>query len=169
MFLFLICLTMKILLFSNSTRMMDILGHFLKTEGYCFSRIDGSTPAKTRTQLVDIFNRSKSQYIFLLSTKVRWTDRMNLESILIQATNELGIVCVYFCGFISLLTCRRVAWVSICPPPTLWSSSIRTGMRHGTCKHRIARIDWARRNSAKFTDSLQLELSKVISKLIFEF
>lgn len=59
----------KILLFSNSTRMMDILGHFLKTEGYCFSRIDGSTPAKTRTQLVDIFNRSKSQYIFLLSTK----------------------------------------------------------------------------------------------------
>jgi SNF2 family DNA or RNA helicase len=50
--------------------MMDILGDFLKRENYLFSRVDGSTPVKNRTQIVDHFNKSKLQFIFLLSTKV---------------------------------------------------------------------------------------------------
>lgn len=61
----------QVLLFSNSTRMMDILAKFLKKNKYTHSRIDGSTPMKVRTQLVDVFSKSRSQFVFLMSTKVR--------------------------------------------------------------------------------------------------
>eukprot|EP01126_Amoeba_proteus_P015962 TRINITY_DN17290_c0_g1_i1.p1 TRINITY_DN17290_c0_g1~~TRINITY_DN17290_c0_g1_i1.p1 ORF type:complete len:384 (-),score=69.31 TRINITY_DN17290_c0_g1_i1:24-1052(-) len=42
----------KVLLFSNSTRMMDILGIFLRRNKYTFSRIDGSTPTKAASLVV---------------------------------------------------------------------------------------------------------------------
>lgn len=51
--------------------MMDLLGKFLKRKKYSHSRIDGSTPMKVRTQLVDVFSKSRSQFIFLMSTKVQ--------------------------------------------------------------------------------------------------
>ncbi|KAJ0982923.1 hypothetical protein J5N97_011178 [Dioscorea zingiberensis] len=48
----------KILLFSYSVRMLDILEKFLIRKGYCFARLDGSTPMSLRQSLVDDFNRS---------------------------------------------------------------------------------------------------------------
>ncbi|GJM96066.1 hypothetical protein PR202_ga12873 [Eleusine coracana subsp. coracana] len=51
----------KILLFSYSVRMLDILEKFLIRKGYCFSRFDGTTPMNARQLLVDEFNRSPSK------------------------------------------------------------------------------------------------------------
>ncbi|KAH7661986.1 DNA helicase protein [Dioscorea alata] len=51
----------KILLFSYSVRMLNILEKFLIRKGYCFSRLDGSTPTSFRQSLVDDFNRSPSK------------------------------------------------------------------------------------------------------------
>ncbi|KAF8413862.1 hypothetical protein HHK36_001856 [Tetracentron sinense] len=59
----------KILLFSYSVRMLDILEKFLIRKGYCFSRLDGSTPSSLRQPLVDDFNSSASKQVFLISTR----------------------------------------------------------------------------------------------------
>ncbi|KAF3332904.1 Switch 2 [Carex littledalei] len=59
----------KILLFSYSVRMLDILEKFLIRKGYCFSRFDGSTPMNTRQDLIDEFNKSPSKQVFLISTR----------------------------------------------------------------------------------------------------
>ncbi|KAI4333950.1 hypothetical protein L6164_018698 [Bauhinia variegata] len=59
----------KVLLFSYSVRMLDILEKFLVRKGYCFSRLDGSTPTNLRQSLVDDFNSSPSKQVFLISTR----------------------------------------------------------------------------------------------------
>ncbi|KAL3848831.1 hypothetical protein ACJIZ3_010713 [Penstemon smallii] len=59
----------KILLFSYSVRMLDILEKFVIRRGYCFSRLDGSTPTTLRQCLVDDFNSSPSKQVFLISTR----------------------------------------------------------------------------------------------------
>ncbi|RZB75412.1 Switch 2 isoform B [Glycine soja] len=59
----------KVLLFSYSVRMLDILEKFLIRKGYCFSRLDGSTPTNLRQSLVDDFNSSPSKQVFLISTR----------------------------------------------------------------------------------------------------
>ncbi|GMH11071.1 hypothetical protein Nepgr_012912 [Nepenthes gracilis] len=59
----------KILLFSHSVRMLDILEKFLIRKGYCFSRLDGSTPMSLRQTLVDDFNSSPSKQVFIISTR----------------------------------------------------------------------------------------------------
>ncbi|XP_024988466.1 switch 2 isoform X2 [Cynara cardunculus var. scolymus] len=51
----------KILLFSFSVRMLDILEKFHIRKGYSFSRLDGSTPTSLRQSLVDDFNSSPSK------------------------------------------------------------------------------------------------------------
>ncbi|XP_052207251.1 switch 2 [Diospyros lotus] len=59
----------KILLFSYSVRMLEILEKFLIRKGYCFSRLDGSTPTGMRQSLVDDFNSSPSKQVFIISTR----------------------------------------------------------------------------------------------------
>ncbi|KAF6166842.1 hypothetical protein GIB67_026621 [Kingdonia uniflora] len=59
----------KILLFSYSVRMLDILEKFLIRKGYCFCRLDGSIPMSCRQSLVDEFNSSPSKQVFLISTR----------------------------------------------------------------------------------------------------
>eukprot|EP00897_Mesotaenium_endlicherianum_P002953 jgi/Mesen1/2686/ME000167S01842 len=59
----------KVLLFSYSVKMLDILDRFLVRRGYCFARLDGATPMAARQALADDFNSSPSKQIFLISTR----------------------------------------------------------------------------------------------------
>lgn len=60
----------KTLLFSRSTRMLDILQHFLISKAIAYSRLDGNTKVEERLELVNAFNRSDSNVsVFLISTK----------------------------------------------------------------------------------------------------
>ncbi|QDS77723.1 hypothetical protein FKW77_004290 [Venturia effusa] len=61
----------KIVLVSNYTSTLDILGNLLTSHGYNFLRLDGSTPASKRQVLVDKFNKEKPEqsFAFLLSAK----------------------------------------------------------------------------------------------------
>eukprot|EP00321_Phaeocystis_globosa_P000207 CAMPEP_0118825914 /NCGR_PEP_ID=MMETSP1162-20130426/11609_1 /TAXON_ID=33656 /ORGANISM="Phaeocystis Sp, Strain CCMP2710" /LENGTH=899 /DNA_ID=CAMNT_0006756611 /DNA_START=21 /DNA_END=2716 /DNA_ORIENTATION=- len=59
----------KVLLFSYSTQMLDILEAMVLGKGYIYLRLDGSTPAAKRGKLVDDFNTIDEKFIFLLSTK----------------------------------------------------------------------------------------------------
>lgn len=60
----------RVLLFSQSRKMLEILEIFLKKENYEYLRMDGTTPAGTRQVLVNRFNSDASIFVFLLTTKV---------------------------------------------------------------------------------------------------
>ncbi|RLN98697.1 hypothetical protein BBJ28_00018743 [Nothophytophthora sp. Chile5] len=60
----------KTLLFSRSTRMLDIIQLFLISKAIAYSRLDGSTKVEERLQLVNNFNSKESNTsVFLISTK----------------------------------------------------------------------------------------------------
>ena len=61
----------KVVLVSNYTSTLDILGNLLNSLSYSFLRLDGSVPTAKRQALVDRFNRSSSRscFAFLLSAK----------------------------------------------------------------------------------------------------
>lgn len=57
------------LIFSQWTRLLDLLGVLLEAMNMPFLRLDGSTPIKERQELIDTYNTDKSIPVFLLSTK----------------------------------------------------------------------------------------------------
>lgn len=69
----------KCLVFSWSTQTLDVIQAFLRSKGWAFTRLDGSTPVSHRQKLVDDFNNSKSAFIFLCSTRAGGVG-INLQS-----------------------------------------------------------------------------------------
>uniref|UniRef100_A0A0N5C6R3 PHD-type domain-containing protein n=1 Tax=Strongyloides papillosus TaxID=174720 RepID=A0A0N5C6R3_STREA len=60
----------RVLIFSQMTRMLDILEDFCEAEGYKYERIDGSITGQIRQEAIDRFNApGAKQFIFLLSTR----------------------------------------------------------------------------------------------------
>ncbi|XP_057771764.1 probable ATP-dependent DNA helicase CHR12 [Salvia miltiorrhiza] len=60
----------RVLLFSQMTKLMTILGDYLQLKGYQFLRLDGTTNTGDRGELLKKFNAPDSPYfIFLLSTR----------------------------------------------------------------------------------------------------
>ena len=57
----------RALLFSRSTRMLDILEHFMEKWGIRCVRLDGQTPSAERARIVDEFNSTQEITCFLLS------------------------------------------------------------------------------------------------------
>ncbi|KAK7113755.1 DNA excision repair protein ERCC-6-like isoform X2 [Littorina saxatilis] len=60
----------KVLLFSQSKAMLDIMEDFVQDRQYTYLRMDGTTPISSRQPLVAQFNKTKSIYVFLLTTRV---------------------------------------------------------------------------------------------------
>lgn len=60
----------RVLLFSQTQQMLDILENFLIAGGYTYRRMDGLTPVKQRMALIDEFNDSDNVFVFILTTKV---------------------------------------------------------------------------------------------------
>lgn len=70
----------KVLLFTQSRHMLKILERFVKSRGYSYLKMDGTTPVASRQKLVDRFNDLRveaadcggepSIFVFLLTTKV---------------------------------------------------------------------------------------------------
>jgi len=59
----------SVLVFSQWTRLLDLMGIMLDQANLPFVRLDGSTPIAERQDLVDEFNEGRSVKVFLLSTK----------------------------------------------------------------------------------------------------
>mmetsp|Transcript_64570 Transcript_64570/g.76451 ORF Transcript_64570/g.76451 Transcript_64570/m.76451 type:complete len:634 (-) Transcript_64570:75-1976(-) len=59
----------RILIFSQWTRLLDLLGTLLDTINIRFLRIDGQTDITTRQPLIDEFNSTNEIKVFLLSTR----------------------------------------------------------------------------------------------------
>lgn len=59
----------KVLLFSQSVRLLDIIESHVGQKGYRFLRLDGTTKPGERQRIVDEFNRDEEIFLFLISTK----------------------------------------------------------------------------------------------------
>ena len=59
----------KVILFSYSVKLLDIIQEFVKARGYVYKRLDGGTDPKLRQPIVDEFNSDRSCFLFLMSTR----------------------------------------------------------------------------------------------------
>merc|ERR1712045_435509 len=60
----------RVLIFSQMTKLLDLLEDFLEGEGYKYERIDGSITGTLRQDAIDRFNADGAeQFVFLLSTR----------------------------------------------------------------------------------------------------
>ncbi|KAK1805394.1 hypothetical protein P4O66_019709, partial [Electrophorus voltai] len=60
----------RVLIFSQMTKMLDLLEDFLENEGYKYERIDGGITGAMRQEAIDRFNAPGAvQFVFLLSTR----------------------------------------------------------------------------------------------------
>ncbi|XP_049956227.1 chromodomain-helicase-DNA-binding protein Mi-2 homolog [Schistocerca serialis cubense] len=60
----------RVLIFSQMTKMLDILEDYLEGEGYKYERIDGNITGSVRQEAIDRFNApGAQQFVFLLSTR----------------------------------------------------------------------------------------------------
>lgn len=59
----------KCLLFTQMSKMLDILEIFLNLHGHTYVRLDGSTSIEMRQRLMDRFNTDPKLFCFLLSTR----------------------------------------------------------------------------------------------------
>ncbi|PFX20700.1 Chromodomain-helicase-DNA-binding protein 1-like [Stylophora pistillata] len=59
----------KVLMFSQMTRMLDIIQDYLGYRGYSYERLDGSVRGEERYLAIQNFNETEDTFIFLLSTR----------------------------------------------------------------------------------------------------
>ena len=60
----------RVLIFSQMTRLLDILEDYLVFKGMQYCRIDGSTGGDVREEMIESFNKPNSEkFVFLLSTR----------------------------------------------------------------------------------------------------
>jgi hypothetical protein len=59
----------RALIFTQMTRMLDILEAFLNLHGHTYLRLDGSTKVEKRQQLTERFNTDPKVFVFILSTR----------------------------------------------------------------------------------------------------
>jgi len=60
----------RVLIFSQMTRLLDILEDYMRFKGYQYCRIDGQTKGEDRDKYMDEFNKDgSSKFVFLLSTR----------------------------------------------------------------------------------------------------
>ena len=59
----------KVLIFTQMTRMLDVLEAFLNLHGYTYVRLDGSVKVEARQKMVDRFNLDPKIFCFISSTR----------------------------------------------------------------------------------------------------
>ena len=60
----------KVLVYTQTVSMLNIIERYAKEQGFAFCRMDGSTPIVKRQALVDLFNGRADIFLFLLTTRV---------------------------------------------------------------------------------------------------
>ena len=94
-------------MFSQWTRLLDLLEVLLQDIALKYLRLDGSTPVKTRQDLINTYNTDTSIPVFLLSTKagglginLTAADTVILHDLDFNPENdkqaEVGKVCIYY-------------------------------------------------------------------------
>ncbi len=87
----------KILLFSQFTTVLKNLGKELSKNNITYSYIDGTTPSKERLKLVDEFNNTDENKVFLISLKAGRTDINTTKN------DVTFIICIAICFVLELI------------------------------------------------------------------
>ncbi|KAH6788584.1 chromatin-remodeling protein 11 [Perilla frutescens var. frutescens] len=83
----------RVLIFSQITRLLDILEDYLMYCGYLYYRIDGNTGGEDRDASIDAFNKPGSEkFIFLLSTRAGGYNFQNYNSWLQWIAGTHGLI-----------------------------------------------------------------------------
>ena len=69
----------KVLIFSQMTQVMDIMGDFMEWRGLKYHRLDGSTAIEERRERMHLFNTTNDVHVFMLSTRAGGLG-LNLQS-----------------------------------------------------------------------------------------
>ena len=59
----------RALIFTQMTKVLDVLESFLNYHGYTYLRLDGSTKVEQRQVLMERFNANAKYFVFILSTR----------------------------------------------------------------------------------------------------
>ena len=59
----------RVLIFTQMTKMLDVLECFLNYHGHRYLRLDGTTKVEQRQALMERFNMDKRIFVFILSTR----------------------------------------------------------------------------------------------------
>mmetsp|Transcript_34221 Transcript_34221/g.75281 ORF Transcript_34221/g.75281 Transcript_34221/m.75281 type:complete len:1641 (+) Transcript_34221:235-5157(+) len=59
----------RVLIFSYSTKTLDLIQNYVQSNGYTYVRLDGTTATKKRQGLIDKFQKDDGIFLFLISTK----------------------------------------------------------------------------------------------------
>jgi SNF2 family DNA or RNA helicase len=59
----------RVLIFTQMSKMLDILEAFLNLNGHTYVRLDGATSVDQRQRLMDRFNHDEKIFVFILSTR----------------------------------------------------------------------------------------------------
>jgi E1A-binding protein p400 len=59
----------RVLIFTQMSKMLDVLEAFLNLNGHTYLRLDGSTGVEKRQRLMDKFNNDEKVFCFILSTR----------------------------------------------------------------------------------------------------
>jgi E1A-binding protein p400 len=59
----------RVLIFTQMTKVLDVLESFLNFHGHTYLRLDGSTKVEQRQVLMERFNANSKYFVFILSTR----------------------------------------------------------------------------------------------------
>ena len=139
----------RVLIFSQMTRMLDILDDFMVYKGYQYCRLDGNTKGQMRDDAIDAFNVPGSEkFCFLLSTRAGGLG-INLAT--------ADVVILYDSDWNPQVRCAAAAYgIAFTPVATVaWHSTLRelSAVHRWTCKPWTARIVSGRRSKCACSGS----------------
>jgi hypothetical protein len=120
----------RALIFTQMTKMLDVLEGFINMYNYTYLRLDGSTKIEDRQKLMERFNTDPRIFLFILSTRSGGVG-VNLTG----ADTVIFYDTVCFTVLFTSCTCIGVSLISI------RLSIVRTGIRPWTIKLRIVAIE----------------------------
>lgn len=134
----------RVLIFTQMTRILDILEDFMVMRQYKYCRIDGNTDYETRERSIDEFNMENSEkFCFILSTRAGGLG-INLQ---VRPMSFIApkILLLLFAALLLFLLFRHCATMP-CRPRTHAFCMTATGILRPICKRRIVAIDWGKRS-----------------------
>lgn len=142
----------RVLIFTQMTRVLDIIEDFMVMRGYKYYRIDGNTPHEDREASIDNFNAPGSEaFCFILSTRAGGLG-INLQTadtcILYDSVCKLCQLCASGQHTPSKISCLSFSFFL---PPLLF----RIGIHSRIYKLKIDVIVWDRRSLSIFSGWFQ--------------
>lgn len=129
----------RVLVFSQMTKMLDLLEDFLENEGYKYERIDGGVNGNMRQEAIDRFNGETCND----DCQVNYPVCFNKQHTALKCSVMHALTSILFlppqllvrCSLLSFSLPERVVWALIWPLQTLSSSMTLTGILTMTSRY----------------------------------